>query len=734
MGTKTAAWADENNSEIKSSTGIYKGIVKQIDTGTRTGRVYVYIDGFGGDNADVQANWQIVSYASPFGGFTTGLLNQTGNSIEARNDFTGTQQSYGFTVPAPDVGSQVLCCFPNGDKSEGYWFACINPNLSQYMMPAIGAVTLDKIDPLSIPSFLTSVLTPGFSYPCGEFNQLDKKVYNSNWSNSLRPLHVPQTIKLINQGLDGDPLRGAISSSQQRDPISSVLGFSTPGRPLGGQDPANNPNLREALRTGNFNAADYIVSNRVGGHSLVMDDGDIYGKDNLVRLKTAAGHQILMNDAEGFMYIANAAGTAWVELTKGGDILVFSQKNLSIRTMGDLMLHSDRNINLNARGNLNFNAGLAVRLQGQYVEAVGRQVLNLYGQQAQVGGASTLALRSGGGMGIQSGGGIGIKGSRIDLNGQGGSTGAIATPGGIPQYLLPDAAYVGQKWGVQPNSFTSINPIVPTHEPYIRGSVAAVVAQQEALADELSKLSTADTTTDINGNYIQPPTIESTKGGDAASNQSVTGAAPTSAYVKQPAPRAGIGSLDQNEVQAFMAQMAYSESRGQYIPINKDSPVEGTNQYGYVGKYQLGSAALQDLGYLKPGTPQTPEAMNNPNNWLGGNGKPENLQDFLNSPVTQEDAYYRYTQKNYAALQRNGLITDTTPNDVQAGLLAAAALVGPGGPGTTKGVYNWYVNGAPAADANGSTAETYYNRGVYSQTQVPVVQSSNNSKAITKKA
>jgi len=34
----------------------------------------------------------------------------------------------------------------------------------------------------------------------------------------------------------------------------------------------------------------------------------------------------------------------------------------------------------------------------------------------------------------------------------------------------------------------------------------------------------------------------------------------------------------------------------------------------------MGSAALQDLGYVKPGTPQTPDALNNPNNWTGKDG------------------------------------------------------------------------------------------------------------------
>lgn len=725
MGTKPTSWADPNKAEFRLTPGIYKGIVKQIDTKTRTGRIKVYISEFGGNNPDLDANWQPVSYASPFGGYTTGLLNQTGQVVAERNDFQGTQQSYGFFTSPPDIGSIVLCCFPQGEKTEGYWFACVNPNLSQHMLPTAGAVPYDKIDPLSIPENLKASITPGFYYPCGEFNQNDPKVYKNDWATKLRPLHIPLATQLINQGLDGDPTRGPITTSAQRDPISTVYGFSSPGRPLGSQDPANNPSLAEALRTGDFNAAEYIVSNRVGGHSLIMDDGDIYNKNNLVRLRTAAGHQILMNDSEGFIYISNSKGTAWVELSKEGDVMIYSQRNLSVRTMGDMMFHSDRNIDLNARGSVQINAGQSVKMQAQAVQAVGKQVLNLYGQQAQVGGASALSLKSGGTMGIQSANGMSLKGSSINLNGSGGGP-TIPTPSGITTYLLPDVAFVDGKWAARPNSFNSICSKVPTHEPYIRGSIAALAAEQEALADELEKLRTdSGATKDINGQTVQVDAPTSTTGAEAAANKSVTGAAPTASFVKQPDPKGEMGVLNQNELKAYMAQVGYNESGGKY---------DATNQFGYQGKYQMGAQALITLGYLKPGTPQSPEALNNPNNWKGKDGIYSSA-DFLGSPSVQEDAMYNYTKNNYARLQNTGLITSDTPADTAAGLLAASHLVGPGGPPSKdypkgNGVYGWYVNGVAASDANKTTAETYFNRGKYSQTQVPIVTASNNSKVI----
>ena len=104
-----------------------------------------------------------------------------------------------------------------------------------------------------------------------------------------------------------------------------------------------------------------------------------------------------------------------------------------------------------------------------------------------------------------------------------------------------------------------------------------------------------------------------------------------------------------------MAQMGFSESSGRY---------DIHNPLGYQGKYQLGSAALQGLGYVKPGTPQTQEALSNPNNWIGGAGKPANLDEFLKNPGVQEQAMQEYTNKNYKALENLGLVNENTSPEV----------------------------------------------------------------------
>jgi hypothetical protein len=707
LGTKQPSYINQNNSELPMDSGIYIGVVKQIDTNTRSGRVWVYIPQFGGPDPDGQEDWRLVSYASPFMGKTLGAYGELGRPLSlADNTFAKSTQSYGFFMTPPDVGSEVLCCFIPG-SNEGYWFACINSNLTRNMIPAIGCVPYSNIEEASVrEAGLEPYLRVDYSYPAAEaLDNLDA-IYNSaggNLNNIKKPIHIPQTVILIRQGLDGDPIRGAITSSSQRDPISSVFGFSTPGRPWGRQDPANDSNLNEKLTTGRFNPDDFKVTTRVGGHSLVMDDGDLYGKNNLVRLRSANGHQILMNDSEGLIYISNSSGTAWVELTKTGDVLIYSGKDLSIRTRGNLMMHSDNSISFFARQNINMVAGASVKLQGQVVQANADTALNFYGKQAQLKSQSVMGIISGGGMSIKASGPISINGSAIALNGGGGG-GEVAPPQKIGVYNLDEAQYDGYNWFVQPNALRSTNYKVPTHEPYIRGNTRAVAENQVQLLNSLAF--------DIDGNPISPPVGITPRGPESALNQALTSQAPAGVFISQPIPQAGMGILNQDQLRAFMAQTGYSESSGDYA---------AQNQFGYQGKYQLGSAALQDLGYVKAGTPQTTEALNNPNNWTGKDGMVSS-DAFKNNQTVQETAMYNYSRQNYATLERQGVISATTTADQAAGLLSAAHLVGAGGAAT------WYKTGGVVQDANGTSAASYYNRGIYSQTQVPVITASNASK------
>jgi len=385
----------------------YIGVVKNNLDPTRCGRVQVYIPELGG-NPDDQANWRTVSYASPFMGYTSTEIRSS-DIPDTKNSFGDVSHTYGMWMVPPDVGVEVICIFVAGDPMRGYWIACVNSNLSRYMLP--GLASSPNIDKSGASANALSSYNAGNTVPVVEFNEnTPQNITNSNFYNAPKPIHEVQYAVLKSQGLEQDTVRGTITSSSQRETPSHVFGISTPGRPT--NDPADDPTYVSKLTAGTLTEDYYRVKSRKGGHQFVMDDGAVLGTDQLVRLRTAQGHQILMHDTEETIYISHAKGNSWVELTKDGSINIYSKSGFNLRSEGDINIHSDQDINMNAQGNINMRThGNAVML---FTNAI----------------SNSTTLNS-----------------------------------------LPDTKFNANTgtWYSQANSISTISTVAPTHEPYFRG-------------------------------------------------------------------------------------------------------------------------------------------------------------------------------------------------------------------------------------------------------------------------
>ncbi len=181
-----------------------------------------------------------------------------------------------------------------------------------------------------------------------------------------------------------------------------------------------------------------------------------------------------------------------------------------------------------------------------------------------------------------------------------------------------------------------------------------------------------------------------------------------------PAPAAPAGSTTPSQIQdssmgidyaAYASRLGMRESGGRY---------DNVNSLGFLGKYQFGAMALEDLGLVKPGVGKKGErALDDPNNWRLPGGK----QAFLKDAGLQEEAMLRYTKSNYAELKRLKVISNNSSSEQIAGYLAAAHLAGPGG------AKNLSV-GADSADAYGTKTSSYFKLGSATQTGVPGVEPS----------
>jgi hypothetical protein len=300
------------------------------------------------------------------------FAGQTGSDyVNKNNKYDDTQKSYGMWFVPPDPGTLVIVIFINGDAARGYWIGCVQDTGSNFMTPGLASTEFNVEGG-------TTDFGQKLRAPVAEVN----KVVNT--TNTDAPKNFTQLTKPTNlfadvlklQGLLIDDIRGITTSSARRETPSTVFGISTPG-PV---------DRRPNAPTGKIGTNPQQVANisRLGGTTFVMDDGDdnfrrkvsadkgppkyasVEGNETdgdptiphneLVRIRTRTGHQILLHNSEDLIYIGNAKGTTWIELTSNGKIDIFAKDSVSVHTKADMNFYADRDINMEAGRNVNIKS------------------------------------------------------------------------------------------------------------------------------------------------------------------------------------------------------------------------------------------------------------------------------------------------------------------------------------------------------------------------------------------
>jgi hypothetical protein len=499
-------------------TGVYLGrVISHLDPTFMGGLEITLLREQGNDLADANQVYQ-VRYASPFFGSTayeflgknttSPTATQDGNvrstTSEAYND---TQKSYGMWMVPPDVGVTVLCVFVDGDPSQGFWLACVPPRFANHMVPAIGASEALDISTADDKRFNSRI-----AMPVAEINKkLNSLEQRSDVDSIKKPIH-PIAEAFLTQGLLEDDIRGITTTSARREVPSAVFGISTPG-------PVDRRNNAKRSPIGKLQGPSDtpVPVSRLGGTQLVMDDGDdryqrtapagelgqgnayvdiLKGKkgdptipySEYFRVRTRTGHQLLMHNSEDLIYIGNARGTTWIELTSNGKIDIYAQDSISIHTETDLNIRADRDINLEAGRNINMKAvsGRTRTESAQNWEVIagqdgkitiGKNFEQINGGSAKFTTSQGYDLRTGGAnkftasgtTDIKSGGNITQSGAVIHLNGPSAALADEATP--LAPLSTHQSVATSTTAGWSENKYktgmiSSIMKRVPMHEPW----------------------------------------------------------------------------------------------------------------------------------------------------------------------------------------------------------------------------------------------------------------------------
>jgi hypothetical protein len=371
---------------IKIPSGVYRGIVVNNQDPAKKGRIRVQVMKFYGT--------AVVESGVDSGNNTDGsewigamwcrqLLPTGGTTIPEGEAGSVGQSTYGAFGPPPSLGNEVLVAF-GGDMHSGIVLGVL-PDIDR----SDGIAGAGQTGQTSSGETTISQETPR----------------TANSVDDLPPRH-PQADALITQGMQDDIIRGQNRSSPSRDPSSRVGGISSPA-----------------------------------GHSIVMDDGSMEdGSDLRMRLRTAGGAQILMDDTLGLTYINNREGNVWIELNRNGDIDIYAA--------GSINYHAERDFNVHCGGNFNLQSGGDINMKSQGAQGIKMEASR---GSFNMKCAANMNLQADANGNIRVAGNYRETAGRIDMNGP--AAAAAATPSIVQ--------HAGNT-----NITESVSSRVPEHEPW----------------------------------------------------------------------------------------------------------------------------------------------------------------------------------------------------------------------------------------------------------------------------
>ena len=455
----------------------------------------------------------IVKYASPFFGYTPfEFMGKNDGSKSTIDGFSDTQKSYGMWFVPPDVGVNVLVLFVNGDPASGYWFACVPGVNINHMVPAIAGSTVNSLDATDKKRYGNTKLP----LPVAEVN---KRINGEK--QEIDPEKYPRVVhpiadRFLEQGLLEDDVRGFNTSSPRREAPCMVFGISTPG-------PLDRRSTAKKQKIGKADSQATVPVSRLGGTQFVMDDGnDRYHRatsaaegpvkyidlldpanqkkgdtgsatipaSEYFRVRTRTGHQILMHNSEDLIYIANARGTTWIELTSNGKIDIFAEDSISVHTQQDLNIRAARDINLEAGRNINMRTetgkwhveiatDMEFLINADAKLTVGANLDILVGAKTKISTKNDLDIASSAetkisstaDISIGSSAEVKINGTKINLNGPNNAETAAAADFVKPYDLRDNPATssaAGWDTKYQAGIVKSFMKRIPMHEPWER--------------------------------------------------------------------------------------------------------------------------------------------------------------------------------------------------------------------------------------------------------------------------
>ena len=295
--------------------GMTIGTVKNNADPAQHGRLQVYVPAWDTEDWKVE-NLPWCWYVSPMGGSTV-------NAMAGREDAEMSGIStYGMWA-IPKNGAQVLITCLDGNPDMRIWMGCFYMPEHNRTLPAGIEGVMSELDDSGFYGQKTFKHMEANLTDAGLWRDSKHWKTRGGWARSVSHPSNKNKNKPTDNGYSPNPNEPSKAESQ-------IWSFTTPGH-----------------------------------HHITMSD---VKDESRIRIKTAEGNQIILDDTNERIYISTAKGRNWIELDEtNGKIYMYSDSKVNIRAKNDINFYSDENINMVAKKRVNIRSEeRAVVLQAKY--------------------------------------------------------------------------------------------------------------------------------------------------------------------------------------------------------------------------------------------------------------------------------------------------------------------------------------------------------------------------------
>lgn len=321
------AHSAENGDLTDLTNQLSVGFVVDDDDPLQQGRIKVFCPAYNDDPKKLlHLPW--CAYVSPFGGAVN-------NNEYVRGHMQGNEKSngpvhYGFWA-IPEIGAHVLVGCINGDPRRRYFLGCFPSHQETH---TIGNGRF-KHEGDKVEGPLTSTgnpIEPTYTKLHEAFNQ---ETGSAEWKTRGADYQVtsvtepPSPDKQVYVDDDYE----TISRNETDDWVKEKLGEH-------GYDWTSYKNI------GSFLSSKVYTFTTPGFHSITLDDRPYNAR---IRIRTAGGAQMLLDDTNERIYVSPGGGESWVEMDANGNVDMYSKRRVSV--------HAEKDINLTAGESIRMKAG-----------------------------------------------------------------------------------------------------------------------------------------------------------------------------------------------------------------------------------------------------------------------------------------------------------------------------------------------------------------------------------------